>query len=141
MEGSQKGEASETDPSVRTHLLARLALAFVAAWLAAMTGGDEAMAARQPTFREREALALALPASLRRYPVGCVWLKIAVSNDGRFARIAPGFLNATRPPCLQYASNGYWLLKKTTRWKIIFNGSDKPPCTLHVPHDLTTCAR
>jgi len=34
---------------------------------------------------------------------------------------------------------GYWLLKKTTYWKIIFNGSQQPPCSLGVPRDLTTC--
>ena len=37
---------------------------------------------------------------------------------------------------MKYASNGYWLLRKTTRWKIIFNGSERPPCSLGVPLDL-----
>jgi hypothetical protein len=75
---------------------------------------------------EREALTVALPEVLLRYPVGCVWLSVSVSTNGRYAEVEPGFLNATHPPCLQCASNGYRLLKKSTRWKIIFNGSEQP---------------
>jgi hypothetical protein len=111
----------------------------IAASLAFITGVGSTDAARQATFKERETLTLALPAWLRRYPVGCVWLSMSVSNNGRYAKVTPGFLNATRPPCLQYASNGYVLLKKSTRWKIIFNGSVQPPCSLGVPRDLTPC--
>ena len=98
-----------------------------------------AHAARPPTFNEREALTLALPAWLRRYPVGCVWLSMSVSNNRRYAIVAPAFLNATRPPCLRYASNGYWILKKSPSWRIVFNGSVMPPCSLGVPRDLTKC--
>jgi hypothetical protein len=121
------------------NLLERLTVGLIAASLAFVTGVGSTDAARQPMFKEREALTLALPASFRRYPIGCVWLSISVSNNGRYAIVAPGFLNATRPPCLQYASNGYWLLKKSTRWKIVFTGSVQPPCSLGVPRDLTTC--
>jgi hypothetical protein len=28
---------------------------------------------------------------------------------------------------------------KTSRWKIIYNGSEQPPCSLGVPLDLTKC--
>jgi hypothetical protein len=111
----------------------------IAASLAFATGVGSTYAARQPTFKEREALTVALPEFLLRYPVGCVWLSMSVSNNGRYAKVEPRVFNATHPPCLQYASNGYLLLKKTTRWKIIFNGSQPPPCSLGVPHDLTAC--
>src|SRR6266511_231237 len=94
-------------------------------------------AAREPTFREREAITAAMPAWLRRYPVGCIWLEISVSKDGRYAEAGPGFLNARRPPCSKYVSNGTWFLKKQTKWRIIFNGSDPPLCSLKVPRELT----
>jgi hypothetical protein len=94
-------------------------------------------AARQPTFSEREAITAAMPAWLRRYPVGCIWLEISVSKDGRFAEAGPGFLNASRPPCSKYVSNGTWFLKKQTKWSVVFNGSDPPPCSLKVPSELT----
>jgi hypothetical protein len=111
--------------------------------IACLLGGGAAAstAARKPTLKEREAITAALPAWLRRYPVGCVWLDISVSNNGRFAKVAPAFLNATRPPCLRYASNGIWILKRSAKWKIIFNGSVLPQCSLHVPGDLTRCRR
>ena len=100
-----------------------------------------ASASRQPTLKEREAITAALPAQLRSYPVGCVWLNIEVSNSGRYALVGPTFLNALHPPCLKYASNGEWILKKTSRWKIIYNGSGPTRCNkllLEVPKDLIT---
>jgi hypothetical protein len=99
-----------------------------------------ALAARQPTFKEREAITAALPAAFKRYPVGCVFLRTVVSNNGRYATVAPVFLNALRMPCVKYASNGYWILRKATRWKIVFTGSEPPACSLGVPHDLVRCA-
>jgi hypothetical protein len=106
-------------------------------------GGARSVAtARQPTFREREALTVALPRWLRRYPVGCVWLDMSVSHNGRYAEVGPNFLNARHLPCLNYASNGYWLLeKKKKKWTIIFNGSDPPSCSLGVPSELARCLR
>jgi hypothetical protein len=62
-----------------------------------------------------------------------------IRDEGRGAGYEMAFLNATRPPCLQYASNGYWILKKLRRWKIVFVGPDLPPCSLAVPRDLTRC--
>jgi hypothetical protein len=105
----------------------------------AMLVPASALAARQPTLPEREAITAALPADFKRYPVGCVFLRTAVSNDGRYATVTPAFLNALRPPCARYASNGYWILRKTTRWKVIFEGSESPPCSLRVSRDLVRC--
>jgi hypothetical protein len=98
-----------------------------------------AAAARQPTLAERAAITRALPSFLRNEPVGCVWLQISVSSNPRYAMVTPHFLNATRAPCLKYAADGYWILKRTTSWKTVFNGSDFPPCPTRIPRDLTRC--
>jgi hypothetical protein len=132
--------STRDNPTVRSLLLARVTFGLIAASLALVTGVGSSEAARQPTFKEREALTLALSASLRRYPVGCVWLKMSMSKNGRYAKVEPMFLNATRMPCVQYASNGFMLLRKSPAWKIIFNGSVEPPCSLGVPRDLTPCS-
>jgi len=114
----------------------------VAAALAATVAVPGAAdAAREPTRAERAAVTAALPAWLRREPVGCVWLDLSMANDGRYALVRPVVLNPTTQPCLRYAANGYWILRKTLRWRIVFNGSDPPPCSLRVPHDLTPCLR
>jgi hypothetical protein len=98
-----------------------------------------AQAKRPPRLSERAAITKALPAFLRSEPVGCVWLDVIVSNNNKYAIAAPVYLNARHPPCLRYASNGYWILKKVTTWKIIWNRSDQPNCSLVVPRDLTPC--
>ncbi|MFL5953720.1 MAG: hypothetical protein ACJ76I_06405 [Gaiellaceae bacterium] len=99
-----------------------------------------ALAARQPTLSEREAITAALPAGFKRYPVGCIFLRIAVSSNGGYARVTPVVLNGLRQPCLKYAGNGYWIFRKVTRWKVVFAGSVPPPCSLRVPRDLARCA-
>jgi len=98
-----------------------------------------ALAARQPTPIEREAITAALPAAFKRYPVGCVFLRTAVSNNGQYATVRPVILNGLRQPCVKYTSDGYWILRKSTRWKIVFEGSESPPCSLRVPRDLARC--
>jgi hypothetical protein len=99
-----------------------------------------AAAARQPTPSEFRSVYAALPKFIRAVPRKCVRFEITVSNNGRYAKVVPAFLNASKQPCLKYASNGYWILRKTTRWKIVFNGSD-PPCSLGIPADLSKCIR
>jgi hypothetical protein len=99
------------------------------------------LAVRSPTLKERAAITAALPQWLRAYPVGCVWLDVSVSSmNARFAKVAPQFLNATRQPCGRYASNGFWILRRATKWRIVFNGSVWPPCSLRIPRDLTRCS-
>jgi hypothetical protein len=115
-----------------------VAVTLVAAGLAPAGAG----ASRQPTFSEREALTAALPSFVQAEPAGCVWLDITVSGNGGYAKVAPGFLNALHAPCAKYASNGWWILKKTgPRWKIVFNGSESPPCALRIPKDLANACR
>ena len=93
--------------------------------------------ARQPTIKEREGITTAMPAWLRRYPVGCVWLEISVSSNGRYAKVGYGVVNPMKRPCSRYTSNGGWFLEKQAKWRIIFNGSDPPPCSLRIPRELT----
>lgn len=94
---------------------------------------------RQPTPAERAAIIQALPSTVRRIPIGCVWLSVTVSNDGRYARVAPQDLNAGSRTCAKYSGIGYWIMKKLARWKIVFLGSVDPPCSLHIPRGLQQC--
>lgn len=117
--------------------MARLA---VLACLALLVVAVPAFAGRPPSFPERESVTAALPQSLRSIPTGCVWLDVTVANAGGYAKVAPVFLNATKAPCVKYASNGFFILKKQARWRIIYEGSELPSCTLHVPRDLSRCS-
>ena len=94
-------------------------------------------AARAPTLDERAAITQALPAFVRSYPADCVRLIYRVSRNGRFATVTPRFLDATHPPCVRYASNGEWILAWSRSWKVVYNGSELPSCSLGVPRDLT----
>jgi hypothetical protein len=121
-----------------TGILSRSAVA-IAALVMLMPAPAPALAARQPTLTERAAITAALPADFKRYPVGCVFLRTAVSINGHYATVTPVILNGLQQPCVKYGSNGYWILRKTTRWKIVFEGSVSPPCSLRVPRDLAGC--
>jgi hypothetical protein len=99
-----------------------------------------AYAGRPPSFPQREAITAALPQSLRSIPAGCVWLDVTVANAGGYAKVTPIFLNATKAPCVKYASNGFFILRKQLRWRIVYSGSELPPCKLHVPRDLSRCS-
>jgi hypothetical protein len=111
----------------------------VFACLALLVLALPAYAGRPPSLPEREAITAALPQGLRSSPVGCVWLDVTVANAGGFAKVTPVFLNATKAPCVKYASNGFFILKKQARWRIIYSGSELPSCELHVPRDLSRC--
>jgi hypothetical protein len=105
--------------------------------LAALALAVDVQAARPPSGQERAVITQALPAWFRAYPVGCVWLIIRVSTNGRYAFVAEGLNNPRQDPCIKYAFNGFWVLKQQARhWKVIFNGSAGLPCSLGVPRDL-----
>jgi len=98
--------------------------------------------ARQPTPGERQAIIQALPSYFQKYPIGCIWLGITLSDNGRYATVSPQDLNVGHSPCgLKYAGNGWFILRKLTRWKVIFVGSVNPPCSLGVPRDLSRCTK
>jgi hypothetical protein len=126
-----------TDRRLRAALLAAVAVACISA--------AAAIAARPPTLQEREAIVNALPASVRNAPAECLWLDIRVSTrDSRYASVDGLPLNWEKPGsrCLRYANNaGLLILKKAPRWKIVFEGSDPPRCSLRVPRDLSPCLK
>ena len=111
--------------------------------LASLLVGPAAIAARSPTLSEREAITRTLPAFFRNAPVECLWVEIRLSKNPRYALADPAPLNWRKPGsrCLRYASNGFYVLRKTTRWKIIYEGSDPPPCSMRIPRDLVRCLR
>jgi hypothetical protein len=47
------------------------------------------------------------------------------------------FITPTRR-CYFYAGDGYYLLRRspTGVWRVVFEGSDPPSCSLRVPKDL-----
>ncbi|HEV8461241.1 MAG TPA: hypothetical protein VGQ38_11080 [Gaiellaceae bacterium] len=111
-------------------------LAVAGVVLVVMTGA--ASAARPPTLAERTAITNALPAAFRAMPAGCLFLAMKVSKSGTYAEVDPTFL--LRRICIKYASNGYLILHKVKKWRIIWSGSEVPKCKLHVPRDLVkTC--
>ena len=82
-----------------------------------------------------------MPKWLQHDPVGCVYLPIRVSSDGRFARVGVGFLNWQHAPCSRYTFNGPdWILRKAQlRWRMIARtgaGAAKPACSLGIPSYL-----
>jgi hypothetical protein len=108
----------------------------------ASDSGAAVIAARAPTFKEREAIIKALPKSIRDTPVECIWLRIRVSTrDSRYADVGGAYLNWEKPGsrCLRYASNWHLFLKRGKTWKIIFDGTSGPSCKLRIPRDLTPC--
>lgn len=111
----------------------------------AMTASNSdaaAIAARAPTFKEREAIIMALPKSIRDTPVECIVLRIRVSTrDSRYADVGGAYLNWEKrgSRCLRYTSNWHLFLKKARTWKIIFDGTTGPSCRLKIPRDLTPC--
>jgi hypothetical protein len=116
-----------------------VAAAVVACSCAAIVSG--ATAARQPTLGERDAIIQALPSYFLKFPIGCIWLDITVSNNGQYGRVAPQDLNVGHSSCAKYAGNGDWILKKLAGWKVVFLGSVPPPCRLGAPRDLSPCTK
>ena len=115
-----------------TRVVIALALFF------SLTGS--ALASRPPTRTERAAITNALPSYVKRLPTTCVTVRTRVANNGRYARAWLQFRQAD--DCGLTASNGQWFLRKTARgWRVVYVGSDPPPCRLGVPRDLTTCIR
>jgi hypothetical protein len=103
-----------------------------------------ALAARPPTIKEREAITNALPASVRKIPIECLWLDVRISTrDARYAFVGGVYLNASpRGRCLRYAGNGFQIFKKTSgKWRVVYSGSDWPTCRLGIPRDLIPCTR
>ncbi len=117
--------------------MSRLGVCTLALGVVAVLSAAPASARRAPTFAERGAIVAALPAWLRAEPVGCTVIDVIVSANGKWAEAAPVFFTRNKG-CLRYAANGLFFLRRigAARWRVVFNGSDPPPCALRVPRDL-----
>lgn len=98
-----------------------------------------ASGARAPSLAERAAVVRALPAFVRNAPLECAWLKIRVSENPRYALVDPVFMNTDAPRCARYAADGFFVLRKSAKWTVIYNGSDLPRCARRIPRDLVRC--
>jgi hypothetical protein len=115
-------------------------LAVVLAAVAPSSG----LGARQPSLGEREAITRTLPAFFRRAPVECVFVKITVSTrTSHYALVDVQVINwrTKRTGCSKYLHDGFYIVRKTKGWRVVYEGSDPPPCTLRVPRDLTPCLK
>jgi hypothetical protein len=107
-------------------------------------GPAAALGARQPSLGEREAITRTLPASFRRAPVECIFVKINVSTrNSRYALVDVQVINwrNKKTGCSKYLHDGFYIVKKTKGWRSIYEGSEPPPCSLRVPRDLTPCLK
>ena len=99
-----------------------------------------ASAARAPRPAERLAILRTLHARSPgpAMPIDCANYVIRVSQNPLWASVGVKYLTSD-PVCLRYAANpGLTILKRPSavRWKIVYGGSDPPPCSMHVPKDL-----
>ena len=111
--------------------------------VAALAVPVAAWAVRAPTLTERAAITRALPGPIRKVPAGCVWFDIRMSSKAGWASVTPRWLvgPSGSDPCLRYAADGKYLLRRAKgTWRVVFDGSDLPPCTLRAPRDLGACS-
>ena len=117
--------------------------AVTAVALAILIAPAAVVAARAPSVAERTAITRALPAFLRAIPAECVWFDIRVSKRAEFASVQPRFLvtRAANDRCVKFASDGSFVLRRRgTRWRVVYNGSELPPCSRGFPKDLGPCS-
>ena len=101
-----------------------------------------ALASRARTPTERAAIVAALPADLRDTPPGCFRLDIHVSRNGRYALVTDTLPHGEHlgSRCTAYGRNGFDILRKRARrWRIVYEGSVDPSCSLRIPRDLIGC--
>jgi hypothetical protein len=88
--------------------------------------------------REKAAISLALPREFR-VPASCATINIKFSSDPSWARAESiDVYDPATKRCGRFGGNGYWLLKRSDsgHWRIVYNGSEVPPCSIHAPKDL-----
>jgi len=102
--------------------------AITAALVIAAVVSAPAAARRAPTVAERAEIRGAMALALSFAPPVCYGAVIYVSTvDRRYAYATARWKTIAK--CLPYASNGYFILRRSTHWRVVFNGSDAPPCT------------
>lgn len=95
---------------------------------------------RSSSERDKAAILLALPREFR-VPASCAKTDIKISSNPSWARAESiDVYDPAIKKCGRFGGNGYWLLKKSPsgHWRIVFNGSEVPPCSLHAPRDVFT---
>lgn len=117
-----------------------LLVAFVAS-IAMLTVASVAVAARPASAAERQQLfrASAKARYVRAHvPARCVRIRMVLSDNGEYAFVGASF--TASPDCERFGFNGYELFRRIgSAWMRIFVGSDPPPCSYAVPHDLVAC--
>ncbi len=111
----------------------------VASMAAALCAVPIGFAARSPTLDERAAIVRALPTLVRNTPVECVWLKIRVSRNPRYALADLVYVNTNLMRCARFTADGFFVLKKSRVWRVVYVGSDFPRCSMKIPRDLVGC--
>jgi hypothetical protein len=41
--------------------------------------------------------------------------------------------------CGRYAADGFFVLRMSQKWRVVYVGSDYPPCSKRFPRDLVGC--
>jgi hypothetical protein len=101
------------------------ALAVTLLTAAVVSGAADAR--RAPTLPERAEIRGATALALSSAPPACYTAVIYVSTlDRSYAYASARWKTTAR--CLPYASNGYFILRRSTHWRVVFNGSDAPSC-------------
>lgn len=86
-----------------------------------------AAARRAPTVAERAEIRGAMALALSSAPPVCYAAVIYLSTvDRRYAYATARWKPIAK--CLPYASNGYFILRRSTHWRVAFSGSDTPAC-------------
>lgn len=104
---------------------AACALAVTLAIAAVVT--TPADARRAPTVAERAEIRGATALALSDAPPACYAAVIYVATVDRRYAYATARWKATAK-CLPYASNGYFILRRSTHWRVVFSGSEPPAC-------------
>jgi hypothetical protein len=101
------------------------ALAVALAIAAIVSASAEAR--RAPTVAERAEIRGATALALSDAPPACYTAVIHVSTvNPSYAYSTPRW--KTTAKCVQYASNGFFILRRSTHWRVVFNGSEPPSC-------------
>lgn len=93
-----------------------------------------AQLSRSPTVSERAAITAVLAPFVRGVPVACRRLDIYVWR--RYALVGTTYPKTLPSLCQRYRFEFAWILKRTTRWRVVYSGTKPPPCSLGIPRAI-----
>jgi hypothetical protein len=105
----------------------RAARAIAVALAIAAVVSASADARRAPTVAERAEIRGATALALSDAPPACYTAIVYVSTVKRSYAYSPARWKTTAK-CLQHASNGFFILRRSTHWRVVFNGCEPPSC-------------